>query len=282
MSQPSKHRWIRFCLVALLFGALASACDSGQEELPIPTPNVPTMHAVPSDEPTGEILEEDQDHDALADDEDPDPIDIDIEVEVGETDDNDVEMKTTKPIGRRAKTRKKPRAAKKVVDNFPDDRASDLAVLKLSIAEDVKDRQPKNAGRSFERTDRPLWAWAQLRNEGPPTQITMVWKRGKKVRSKVELSVGSSSGWRTWSKKTLGPKDAGNWSVEVLDAAGQRLARKTFVVRETGAAPRAAKKPTTRTKKLASNTQKRAEPRTQKRNVRRNVQRVIPPAYLGQ
>ena len=58
----------------------------------------------------------------------------------------------------------------------------------------------------------------------------MVWKRNGKVRSTAKLKVGKSPGWRTWSRVNLHRWDAGQWSVEVSDKAGNLLQRTNFNV----------------------------------------------------
>ncbi len=50
-----------------------------------------------------------------------------------------------------------------------------------------------------------------------------------KMRKKLELPV-NGEGWRTWSSKSILESWTGEWSVDVLDSAGEVLATKTFTI----------------------------------------------------
>ena len=70
---------------------------------------------------------------------------------------------------------------------------------------------------------------------GDASTITMVWKKEGQTKLSVTLPVGHSWGWKTWSKKGIGAKDAGHWTVDVLDANEQLLETLSFNV-DAGAA----------------------------------------------
>ena len=80
-------------------------------------------------------------------------------------------------------------------------------------------------------------AWGKVKNEEAPSQVTMVWRHEGKVRSRVTLDVGISSGWRTWSRKTIKAKDAGQWVVDVMAPDGTRLERVKFSVSAAASSP---------------------------------------------
>lgn len=55
------------------------------------------------------------------------------------------------------------------------------------------------------------------------TTVDVVWFRGETEVQRLTLAVGESPRWRTWSYRTLRPRDAGRWTVEVRDADGMLL-----------------------------------------------------------
>jgi hypothetical protein len=65
----------------------------------------------------------------------------------------------------------------------------------------------------------------------------MVWKHEGVEKGVVELNVGKSPRWRTWSRRQMRTRDTGRWSVEVRSADGSILDTVDFEVdgnRETG------------------------------------------------
>jgi len=69
------------------------------------------------------------------------------------------------------------------------------------------------------------YLWMRLAG-GPSDPVTVTWSIGEHTYD-VELRVGAAS-WRTWSSKNLWK--AGDWAVEVRDAAGTSLFRTDFSV----------------------------------------------------
>ena len=61
------------------------------------------------------------------------------------------------------------------------------------------------------------------------TTIHHVWIHGDVERADLELRIGGSP-WRTWSNKAIPPEWAGDWRVEVRDAAGNVLETIRFAV----------------------------------------------------
>ncbi|PKN55081.1 MAG: hypothetical protein CVU56_23130, partial [Deltaproteobacteria bacterium HGW-Deltaproteobacteria-14] len=111
-----------------------------------------------------------------------------------------------------------------------------VTVLESAIATDVADREPIGAGDAFTLGVERVWAWVKVKNDGPPTFVTMVWRRGDEIAFRLKLDVGTSPGWRTWSNKTLRTWDAGEWTVDVFDANGLRVGALRFDV-EPAVAP---------------------------------------------
>ncbi len=104
----------------------------------------------------------------------------------------------------------------------------ELAIVEGVFATGVEDRLPTGVASHFGQDVGKVWAWVRVKNSGAPTQIQMVWKHDGKVRSRMTLDVGTSSGWRTWSRKAIKARDVGRWTVEIQGPAGEVLDVMTF------------------------------------------------------
>ena len=108
--------------------------------------------------------------------------------------------------------------------------APQFKVVDGAIALHVVERNPDGTSDAFKPSVGALYAWVKVRNTGEDSTITMVWKKEGKTKMRVTLPVGHSWGWKTWSKKGIGDKDAGHWTIEVLDAQEQLLETLAFTV----------------------------------------------------
>jgi hypothetical protein len=93
-----------------------------------------------------------------------------------------------------------------------------------------KARKPEGLKKAFEAGTGSVWAFLSVRNRDNPTHVTVVWKHKGRVRSKINLRVGVSKGWRTWARRRLMKRDAGPWQVDVLAANGAVLKTMRFKV----------------------------------------------------
>ncbi|TNF23577.1 MAG: DUF2914 domain-containing protein [Deltaproteobacteria bacterium] len=105
-----------------------------------------------------------------------------------------------------------------------------VTIVESAIATGIADREPVGADDAFTVDAARIWAWIKVKNDGPPTTVTMVWRKGDEIAFRYTLDIGTSPGWRTWSNKTLRAWDAGDWTVDVLDANGLRVAALRFEV----------------------------------------------------
>ncbi|MBR57584.1 MAG: hypothetical protein CMH54_05940 [Myxococcales bacterium] len=113
---------------------------------------------------------------------------------------------------------------------LPDDSGSTISVNRLVVCTGVENRNPVGVSDQFSTEDSPLTGFVSLKNSGAPTKITMVWVHEGKVRDRIELKAGSSSRWRTWSRKTIRRRDQGNWQLILLDHKNQALKSLDFVI----------------------------------------------------
>jgi hypothetical protein len=102
-----------------------------------------------------------------------------------------------------------------------------LILRDFVLTRGVEAREPVDRAESFRTTDERAYAFLRIANDGPATDLEVVWRYEGTVHGTVELSIGSSPGWRTWSSANLKP---GDWTVEIRDAEGLVLARRGFTV----------------------------------------------------
>jgi hypothetical protein len=99
-----------------------------------------------------------------------------------------------------------------------------------AIGTGVYGRAPIGVASTFHPSTGQLLAWIKVQNTGKPQPLFMVWRKAGKEAVRLELEVGTGKGWRTWSRKRIGPKDVGHWSVEVVTASGTHLGELAFEV----------------------------------------------------
>jgi len=111
----------------------------------------------------------------------------------------------------------------------------ELGVVASAMALGVEKRVPLGVGSKFSADAEKIWAFIKVKNKNAPTKLRMVWKRHGKQRMAVDLRVGKSSGWRTWSYKRIAKQDAGKWTVDVLTQDGKTLHSMDFEVAPSSA-----------------------------------------------
>ena len=98
-----------------------------------------------------------------------------------------------------------------------------LKLVDLAIATEVKRREPLGISDTFTVMPRMFHCFCVFENRQEPVTVTHVWRRDGRVVSRVELEVGKSPKWRTWSRQRLQPAWTGEWTCEVQSAQGQVL-----------------------------------------------------------
>jgi hypothetical protein len=106
--------------------------------------------------------------------------------------------------------------------------AGDQVVVRdVVLTHNVAERMPTDSVDAFGANDEVGYVFVRVSNSGDPTTVNVVWHRNGVEHGTVPLNVGTSSGWRTWSRTNLAP---GNWTVQVVDASGTVLSEKDFTV----------------------------------------------------
>ena len=101
--------------------------------------------------------------------------------------------------------------------------SSGLKLVDLAIAPEVRRREPIGTSDRFLEMPRMFHCFCVFENRQEPGTVTHVWKRDGRVVSRVELEVGKSPKWRTWSRQRLQATWTGEWSCEVQAPGGRVL-----------------------------------------------------------
>lgn len=111
----------------------------------------------------------------------------------------------------------------------------DLALIniKFATAVDRQNRNPVEPSDSFKLADEKVYCWTVFAYKGTEdTTANIVWKRDGKEISTIQLRVGHSSHWRTWSYIRLTDKSVGEWEAQIQDLSGNVLGAGKFAVTE--------------------------------------------------
>ncbi len=111
----------------------------------------------------------------------------------------------------------------------------DLALINIKFATSVdrQNRNPVDPTDSFKIADDKVYCWTVFSYSGAEdTAANIVWIRDGKEISTIQLRVGHSSHWRTWSYIRLTDKSVGEWEAQIQDLSGNVLGAGKFAVTE--------------------------------------------------
>lgn len=103
-------------------------------------------------------------------------------------------------------------------------------LLEVAAGTGLEDKAPTDVKLTYDKVPELLYCYTVFENPAPETTITHVWRRGTRLVSRVELEVGNSPKWKTWSKQRTQSHWTGVWSCEVLGPEGQQLGATAFQV----------------------------------------------------
>lgn len=105
-----------------------------------------------------------------------------------------------------------------------------LRLVELSVGTGLEEKLPVGIASHYQEVPEILFCYTVFENPGPDQTVTHVWRRSGRLVSRVELEVGKSPKWRTWSKQRTAPHWRGVWSCEVLSPDGTQLGLHVFQV----------------------------------------------------
>ncbi len=103
-------------------------------------------------------------------------------------------------------------------------------LVELAVGTGLEDKTPRDVREVYAKVPELLYCYSSFENSQAEQTITHVWRRGNRLVSRVELEVGQSPKWKTWSKQRTQPHWTGLWSCEVLGPDGAQLGLTVFRV----------------------------------------------------
>lgn len=104
-----------------------------------------------------------------------------------------------------------------------------FSIARMVIAGSIEDREPVGVVSAFSSDTEKVYCFLEATDVAYETMVSFVWYHGDEQKASVELSLGKSPRWRTYSSKKLGGLK-GEWKVELQDAAGAVVKTVTFTV----------------------------------------------------
>ena len=92
-------------------------------------------------------------------------------------------------------------------------------------------RNPIKPGSSFINNVDSLFCYTKISNSGSKKEIKHIWYFDDKEISSVTYNIKTSYNYRSWSKKTIYPRQIGKWRVDVIDSFGNILGSRNFNIK---------------------------------------------------
>ncbi len=103
------------------------------------------------------------------------------------------------------------------IDSFQENR---IKVVLFQTGRDIINRQLLKPDSLFNLDDRRIYCMTKIQNQNNGKTIFHKWYHEGKLRASIEMEIGRSYNWRTWSYINIRPERVGNWKVVVVDTLG--------------------------------------------------------------
>lgn len=131
------------------------------------------------------------------------------------------------------------------VDSFPiveileesvDELEAEMVLRRIVVCKEVlNERIPLGVDKIFPNDIGALFCFTAIENLVADDSITHTWYYNGREMAAIDLEVGRSPFWRTWSIKRIQPRLIGDWQVVVFDSKGYQLGFTTFQIIESPA-----------------------------------------------
>ncbi len=108
---------------------------------------------------------------------------------------------------------------------------NEIEVLEAKICQGIADKQPQGAGDVASGGVRRLYCFSKIAST-MESEVTHVWYKGENEVARIDLRIGASGGWRTFSSKQIPPNSKDNWKVDILTADNTVLKTLLFVIND--------------------------------------------------
>ena len=123
-----------------------------------------------------------------------------------------------------------------VLEDHVDELEAEMVLRRIVVCKEVSnERIPVGADKIFPNDIGELFCFTAIENLVADDSVTHTWYYNSKEMAAIDLEVGRSPFWRTWSIKSIKPRWIGDWRVVVFDSKGYQLGFTTFQVIESPA-----------------------------------------------
>lgn len=117
------------------------------------------------------------------------------------------------------------------LSNSEDKNQNTLELNEIMICRGIYKRNPIKPGSSFINNVDSLFCYTKISNSGSKKEIKHIWYFDDKEISSVTYNIKTSYNYRSWSRKTIYPRQIGKWRVDVIDSYGNILGRRNFNIK---------------------------------------------------
>ena len=117
------------------------------------------------------------------------------------------------------------------LSNSEDTIQNTLELNEIMICRGIYKRNPIKPGSSFINNVDSLFCYTKISNSGSKKEIKHIWYFDDKEISSVTYNIKTSYNYRSWSKKTIYPRQIGKWRVDVIDSFGNILGSRNFNIK---------------------------------------------------
>ena len=117
------------------------------------------------------------------------------------------------------------------LSNSEDTIQNTLELNEIMICRGIYKRNPIKPGSSFINNVDSLFCYTKISNSGSKKEIKHIWYFDDKEISSVTYNIKTSYNYRSWSKKTIYPRQIGKWRVDVIDSFGNFLGSRNFNIK---------------------------------------------------
>ena len=117
------------------------------------------------------------------------------------------------------------------LSNSEDRIQNTLELNEIMICRGIYKRNPIKPGSSFINNVDSLFCYTKITNSGSKQEIKHIWYFDDKEISSVTYNIKTSYNYRSWSRKTIYPRQIGKWRVDVIDSFGNILGSRNFNIK---------------------------------------------------
>ena len=104
-----------------------------------------------------------------------------------------------------------------------------IMVEEIAICTAVEEREPVGIDSVFSSDVGQLYCYTKITGLQDTSLVSHVWFHNNEQMASVQLTLKAKT-WRTWSSKRIMPDWSGDWRVEIQNAAGELVAKKSFKI----------------------------------------------------